>query len=70
MTGAVIAQLIIALGPAALKLIPELAKVWTTTLTLDQVNTYCDLAQKSYDDYIKEAQDKLNPPVPPAPPAP
>lgn len=63
MTGADIAQLIIALGPTALKLIPELAKVWTTQLTLEQVNAYCDMAQKSYDEYIAEARTRLNPPT-------
>jgi hypothetical protein len=58
-TGAMIAQLIIALGPVALQIIPELSKIWGTTLTPEQVNTYCAMAQKSYDTYLAEAKAKL-----------
>lgn len=61
MSGEILAQLIIALGPVALKLAPELVKVWSTSLTVEQVNAYCNLAQKGYDEYIAEAQAKLNP---------
>lgn len=64
MTGAEIAQLIIALGPVALKLIPDLALIWTTQLTVEQVNAYCNKAQKSYDEYIAEAKAVLPPPNP------
>lgn len=58
MSGAIIAQLIIALGPVALKLIPELAAIWTNALTPEQVNMYCSKAQKTYDEYIAEARAK------------
>jgi hypothetical protein len=58
MSGAIIAQLIIALGPVALKLIPEIAKLWSTSITPEQVNTYCATWQKSYDEYIAEARAK------------
>lgn len=60
MTGAMIAQLIIALGPVALSLIPKLVAIWSTPLTLDQVNVFCDIAQKDYDTYIAEAKAKLD----------
>lgn len=58
MTGAEIAGLIIALGPTALKLIPELAQIWTTQLTVEQVNAFCSKALKNYDEYIAAAQPK------------
>jgi hypothetical protein len=61
MTGAALAQLLIMFGPTALKWIKDLAAVWTTTLTTDQVITYCNLAEKSYDEYIAEAKAKFNP---------
>lgn len=63
MTGSMIAQLIIALGPTALKLIQDLASVWSKELTVDEVVAICEKAQKSYDAYIAEAQAA----VPPAP---
>lgn len=57
MSGPLIAQLIIALGPVALQLIPQLAAIWSKpTLTLEEVNAFCAKAQKSYDDYIAEAK--------------
>jgi len=59
MTGAMIAQLIIALGPVALSLIPKLAAIWTTALTQAQVEAFCALAEKDYDAYIAEAKAKL-----------
>jgi len=56
MPAALLVQLIIALGPTALELIPKLAAVWNKPeLTLDEVNALCLPAKKSYDDYIKEA---------------
>lgn len=56
MTAAMIAQLIIALGPGAIKLIQDLVAVWSKPeLTPDEVMKLCETAQKSYDDYIKEA---------------
>ena len=60
MTGAMIAQLIIALGPVALNLIPKLVAIWSTPLTQAQVSVFCDLAQKDYDTYIAEAKAKLD----------
>jgi hypothetical protein len=57
MNAALIAQLIVALGPTALQLIQDLVAVWDKpALTLDEIKSICDKAQKSYDDYIKEAQ--------------
>ncbi len=57
MSAAIIAQLIIALGPSALGLIQDLAAVWTKpVLTSDEVLTICKKSQKSYDDYIAEAK--------------
>lgn len=58
LTGAVIAQLIIKLGPVALDLIQKLAAVWTKELTPAEVAELCSTAKKSYEDYIAEA--KLN----------
>ncbi len=69
MTGAELAQLIIMLGPVALDLAPKLAAVWTTNLTPEQVNEYCNYSKKAYETYIAEAKSKLVPPVTP-PPAP
>lgn len=60
MNAALIAQLIIALGPVALKLIPELAGLWQKgALTVEEVTAFCARSQKSYDDYIAEAKAKL-----------
>mgnify|MGYP001175420853 CR=1 FL=1 len=59
MTGAMIAQLIVALGPVALTLIPKLVAIWSTPLTQAQVDDFCDLALKDYDTYIAEAKAKL-----------
>lgn len=56
MSGLVIAQLIIALGPVALELIPKLASIWTKELSVEEVIAFCDLANKSYDEYIAEAK--------------
>jgi hypothetical protein len=56
MTGAMIAQLIIALGPVALELIPKLIAIWSTQLTVDQVNSLCAVTKKSYDEYIAAAK--------------
>lgn len=69
MTGAVIAQLIIALGPTALKLINDLISVWSTQLTPEQVLAITAKAQKNYDEYIAEARASLTPPIatPPQP---
>ncbi len=47
MSAAIIAQLIIALGPSALGLIQDLAAVWTKpVLTSDEVLTICKKLQK------------------------
>lgn len=60
MTGATIAQLIIALGPTALDLIPKLAAVWSKReLTPGEVVALCEPAKKSYDDYMVEAKARI-----------
>ena len=60
MSAAIIAQLIIALGPTALQLIQDLSAVWTKpTLTPDEVMGICSKAQKSYDQYIADAKAAL-----------
>lgn len=69
MTGAMIAQLIVALGPVALDLIQKLVGIWNTSLTPEQVNEICSVTKKSYDDYIAAAKAAVAPPPPP-PPAP
>ena len=57
MTAAVIAQLIITLGPPALDLIPKLADLWQKQqLTAEEVADICAPAKKSYDQYIEEAR--------------
>ena len=57
MSAALIAQLIIALGPTALKLIQDLIAVWDKpSLTVEEVTKICSVAQKNYDDYITEAK--------------
>jgi len=58
MTGSIIAQLIIALGPSALGLIQDLANVWNKELTVEEVIALCKKSEKSYDDYIAEAKLK------------
>jgi len=61
MPAPILAQLIIALGPPALSLARDLAKVWNEpTLTPQQVEQICGDAQKSYDSYIADAKAKLN----------
>lgn len=55
MNAALIAQLIIALGPTALDLITKLSSVWgKPELTPDEVRELCANAKKSYDDYRRE----------------
>lgn len=67
MTAAVIANLIIALGPPALQLIQDLISVWNKPeLSVEEVTAICNKAQKSYDDYIAEAKASPKPPVAPA----
>ena len=57
MSAALIAQLIITLGPTALGLINDLMKVWSKPeLTLEEVTAITDKAKKSYDEYIAEAK--------------
>jgi len=61
MNASTIAQLIIALGPTALDLIPKLAGVWAKPeLTVQEVNDLCAPAKKSYDEYIAEARAAAN----------
>lgn len=53
MNAALITQLIIAIGPAALELIPKLTELWTKPeLSLDEVKTLCAPARKSYEEYV------------------
>lgn len=60
MTAAQITGLVIALGPAALDLIPKLAAVWEKEkLTADEVAALCAPAKKSVDQYIVEARSRL-----------
>ncbi len=64
MTAATIAQLIIALGPVALQLIPDLAAIWSKpALTVDEVVAFCGKAKKTYDEYIAEAKSNLTTPT-------
>jgi len=56
MNAALIAQLIIVLGPQAISLIQELVTLWDKpVLTTEEVLSICSKAQKSYDSYIKDA---------------
>ena len=60
MTAAMIVQLILALGPAALDLIPRLTAIWSKpALTVDEVIALCAPARKSYDEYAAEARARL-----------
>jgi len=53
MNAAMIAQLLIAFGPSAINLIQELAAIWhKQSLTLDEVNAICAVAQKDLYDGI------------------
>lgn len=60
MTAAQITSLVIALGPAALDLIPKLAALWERDkLTAEEVTALCAPAKKSVDQYIIEARSRL-----------
>ena len=60
MSAAIIAQLVIALGPTALELIPKLAEIWhKPDLSLDEVVALCAPAKKSYETYLTEARARL-----------
>ena len=60
MNAAIIAQLIVQLGPVALDLIPKLTAIWSKPeLTVEEVRELCAPAKKSYDDYIVEARAML-----------
>lgn len=57
MTPAIIAQLVLSLGPAALEFIPKLAALWhKQELTLDEVNQLCAVAQTPYEKYREDAK--------------
>ena len=57
MPAAILAQLIVALGPSALQLIPKLAAVWhKETLTLDEVTQLCAVAATTYEQYRADAK--------------
>lgn len=52
MTPAIIVQLIVALGPTALELIPKLAAVWKKEdLTPEEVAELCKVARRPYEYY-------------------
>lgn len=56
MTAAMIAQLLIAFGPTAIRLVEELIAVWEApSLTPDQVRQILSVARTSYDSYIAVA---------------
>jgi len=60
MNAAVIAQLVIALGPTALELIPKLAAIWDKpNLEFTEIVELCAPAKKSYDQYLVEARSRL-----------
>ena len=60
MTPAIIAQLILTLGPTALELIPKLAAVWhKESLTLEEVNNLCAVSQTPYEKYMADARAAL-----------
>jgi hypothetical protein len=60
MNAELITGLIIALGPAALDLIPRLAAVWgKEKLTAEEVAALCAPAKKSYDLYVLEARTRM-----------
>lgn len=60
MNAPIVAQLIIALGPTALELIPKLAATWTKDeLTAEEILAMCAPAKKSYDQYLVEARSRL-----------
>lgn len=60
MTAAQITSLVIALGPAALDLIPKLAALWEREkLTAEEVTALCAPAKKSVDQYILEARTRM-----------
>ena len=52
MTGAMIAQLLIQLGPIALEWASDLVDVWSKEMTPDEVKAFVKAHRKSYDDYI------------------
>lgn len=60
MSAAIIVQLITALGPVALDLIPRIAAVWKKPeLTADEVIELLAPVKKSYDQYIADAKARL-----------
>lgn len=52
MSGAVIAQLLIALGPIALDWLEDLAGIWSKDMTPEEVAAFVKGKRKSYDEYI------------------
>ena len=57
MTPAIIAQLVLSLGPAALEFIPKLAALWgKQELTLDEINQLCAVSQTPYEKYREDAK--------------
>lgn len=57
MSPAIILQLVTTLGPMALEFIPKLAAVWhKDSLTLDEINQLCAVAQTPYEKYREDAK--------------
>jgi hypothetical protein len=57
MNAAILTQLLISLGAAALELAPKLAAVWSKEkLTPQEIKDLCAPAKKTYDQYIAEAK--------------
>lgn len=54
MTGEIITLLLVKFGPIALDWIADLAKVWTTTMTPEEVETFCLGKRQDYDKYISD----------------
>lgn len=56
MTGQIIAELLIRLGPVAFDLAQKLVTIWSKELTAQEVAELCSTSKKSYEDYIAEAK--------------
>jgi hypothetical protein len=56
MNAAMIAQLIVTLGPVALDLIPKLMNVWhKPELTKEEVLDLCKVSERSYESFVGRA---------------
>ena len=60
MTPLMLFQLLVALGPTALELIPKLAALWgKQDLTVEEVTEICKVSHKPYDQGLAEAKARL-----------